>query len=377
MYMEKNNKDLILIVDDVEQNVAIASQILRASGYTIMAAFSGETALRMLEKRSPDLILLDIMMPGMDGFEVCQLIKQNEKLKNIPVIFLSALSDTDVKVKAFESGGVDYISKPFHEAEVLARVAVHLRITHLERLQSENIAKLTELNNEKDRLMQIVSHDLRSPFGGIKGLAQLLLEGEEAAIPEMVREFAGIIVQTTDTLLNLVNDLLDIAKLEAGKYGLNLTEFDVLKTIQNTVRLQENVAERKRIKLLVESSVPELKVTADEPKMLQVLNNLVTNAIKFTKKEGAVTVSLSVLDNSQYSLKVDDTGIGIPEDMIGHVFEKFGSHQRSGTSGEKGTGLGMPIVKKFVELLGGTISVESRLGVGTTFTIIMPMIIKA
>ncbi|HRK60694.1 MAG TPA: response regulator, partial [Candidatus Kapabacteria bacterium] len=166
--MDSIKKKLVLVVDDVEQNVAVVSQILRSHGYGVMAAFNGETALRMLEKRIPDLILLDIMMPVMDGFEVCAKIKENENLKNIPIIFLSALSDTDVKVKAFNVGGVDYVSKPFQEAEVIARVAVHIKIANLEREQREFIEKLTIMNDEKDRLMQIVSHDLRSPLGGIK-----------------------------------------------------------------------------------------------------------------------------------------------------------------------------------------------------------------
>ncbi len=375
--MEKTHKDLILIVDDVEQNVAIASQILRTSGYGIMAAFSGETALRMLEKRVPDLILLDIMMPGMDGFEVCMKLKQNEKLKSIPVIFLSALSDTEVKVKAFDSGGVDYISKPFHEAEVLARVAVHLKIAHLEKIKTDHIQQLTELNSEKDRLMQIVSHDLRSPVGGIKGLAQILFEGEEAQMPEMVREFAGIIVQTTDTLLNLVNDLLDIAKLESGKFRLNLTEFDIVKTIKNTVRLQEKVAEKKGLSLVVDTYDITLKVTADEPKTIQMLNNLISNAIKFTPKDGTVKLSLLLKNDTTFVVKVSDTGVGIPTNHLPNIFEKFGKHQRNGTSGEKGTGLGMPIVKRFVELFGGTIDVLSTVGVGTTFTIEIPLVIKA
>ena len=157
--MDKS-KSLVLVVDDVEQNVAVVSQILRTSGYAVMAAFNGETALRMLEKRIPHLILLDIMMPGMDGFEVCAKIKENENLRQIPIIFLSALSDTDVKVKAFNTGGVDYISKPVQEVEVLARVAVHIKIARLEHEQRELIEQLSERNEEKDRLMQIVSQDL-------------------------------------------------------------------------------------------------------------------------------------------------------------------------------------------------------------------------
>lgn len=373
--MDKS-KSLVLVVDDVEQNVAVVSQILRTNGYAVMAAFNGETALRMLEKRIPHLILLDIMMPGMDGFEVCAKIKENENLRQIPIIFLSALSDTDVKVKAFNTGGVDYISKPFQEAEVLARVAVHIKIARLEHEQRELIEQLSERNEEKDRLMQIVSHDLRSPLGGIKGLSQILTDGEEAEMPEIVREFSEIIVQTSDTLLNLVNDLLDLAKIESGKQRVNLTEFDIVSTLQNVVKLQEKVAQSKGLQLLFENTIELIpfQLVADEPKIMQVINNLLSNAIKFTPKGGAVTLRLQPQGDDRLLIVVQDTGIGIPAEHLPRVFEKFGNHQRSGTSGEKGTGLGMTIVKRFVELHGGAIDVESQQGKGTTFTISLPII---
>lgn len=373
--MDKS-KNLILVVDDVEQNVAVVSQILRTNGYGVMAAFNGETALRMLEKRIPHLILLDIMMPGMDGFEVCAKIKENENLSQIPIIFLSALSDTDVKVKAFNTGGVDYISKPFQEAEVLARVAVHIKIARLEHEQRELIDQLSERNEEKDRLMQIVSHDLRSPLGGIKGLSQILADGEEAEMPELVREFSEIIVQTSDTLLNLVNDLLDLAKIESGKQRVNLAEFDIIGTLQNAVKLQEKVAQSKGLQLIFEQTLATVpfQIVADEPKIMQVINNLLSNAIKFTPKGGSVALRVQPQNDDRLLIMVQDTGIGIPAEHLPRVFEKFGSHQRSGTSGEKGTGLGMTIVKRFVELHGGTIDVESEQGKGTSFTISLPII---
>lgn len=373
--MDTSKKNLVLVVDDVEQNVAVVSQILRSHGYAVMAAFNGETALRMLEKRVPDLILLDIMMPVMDGFEVCAKIKENDNLKNIPVIFLSALSDTEVKVKAFNTGGVDYVSKPFQEAEVIARVAVHIKIANLEREQRDFIEKLTVMNDEKDRLMQIVSHDLRSPLGGIKGLSEILQNGAEAEMPELVREFSEIIVQTSDTLLNLVNDLLDLAKIESGKQRLNIDDFDIASVLQNAVRLQEKVAISKGLQLVFQHSLPQVPfvITGDEPKITQVINNLLSNAIKFTPKGGSVDLSLSSLSDTQICIVVKDTGIGIPSEHLPKVFEKFGNHQRSGTSGEKGTGLGMTIVKTFVELHNGTIVVESEQGVGTRFTIVLPV----
>ncbi len=365
-------------MDDIEQNVAVISQILRSSGYQVLAAFSGEQALRMLEKRIPDLILLDVMMPDMNGFEVCKRIKKIDTLNDIPVIFLSALSEAETKVEGLEAGGVDYVTKPFQEAEVLARVKVHLRIRHLELERKEHIEKLIHHNEEKDKLMQIVSHDLRSPLSGIYSLSEILFKGNEANDVETVREFSELISSTASNLLHLVNDLLDLAKIESGKLQIMPMEFDIALMIRSCVRLQKNVALNKGVTLVDVYSSPVILINADEPKLVQVFNNLLSNAIKFTPKGGTVTVNVGfepTHDNSSSMLRVSirDTGIGIPPEHLPNVFEKFGKHQRSGTAGEKGTGLGMPIVKRFVELHHGTIQVDSTVGEGTEFTIMMPV----
>ncbi len=371
-----NKKNLILVVDDVEQNVAVISQILRSNDYQVIAAFSGEGALRILEKRLPDLILLDVMMPDMDGIEVCTRIKQSATLQDIPVIFLSALSDTDTKVRGLEVGGVDYITKPFQSLEVLARVGNQLKISRLEQDRKQHIEELEQLNEEKDKLMQIVSHDLRSPLGGIYGLAEILKSGKEASDVELVKEFASIISSTSSYLLALVNDLLDLAKVESGKMVLDPSQFSITQTIKNCIHLLKNVAQSKGVDLLCVSSGEEVIVTADEPKIIQILNNLISNAVKFTPNGGSVRVTIGYLPNGaggrQIEIVVQDSGIGIEADVIPHLFEKFGKHQRSGTAGEQGTGLGMPIVKRFVELHNGKITVESKVGYGTSFSIFLP-----
>jgi signal transduction histidine kinase len=374
----ENTSSLILIVDDVEQNVAVISQILRAAGHNVMAAFSGETALRMVQKRKPDLILLDIMMPGMTGFETCEHLKASSATADIPVIFLSALTETDTKVKGFEVGGVDYITKPFQESEVLARVNVHLKIRRLEKERDQNIATLTENNKEKDRLMQIVSHDLRSPLGGIRGLAEILLDSDEQVNPATVREFSKIITNTVDGLLELVNDLLDLAKIESGKVNLNITQFDFSETIKYSSDLVRLVALKKGVFLNAEYPDEPLIIKADEPKIKQTINNLLSNAIKFTPKGGNVEIVVEKgKENPQDLLiTVRDSGMGIPDDMLKNVFEKFGEHQRNGTHGEKGSGLGLSIVKRFVELHKGTIRVESKVGEGTTFYLSLPVLVN-
>lgn len=378
---EKTEKHqaLILIVDDVEQNVAVISQILRNAGHNVMAAFSGETALRMVQKRKPDLILLDIMMPGMTGFETCEHLKSSASTADIPVIFLSALTETDTKVKGFEVGGVDYITKPFQESEVLARVHVHLKIRRLEMERDKHISTLTELNSEKDRLMQIVSHDLRSPLGGIRGLAEILLESDEQVNAATVREFSKIITNTVDGLLELVNDLLDLAKIESGNVNMNFTEFDFSETIKYASDLVRLVALKKGVFLTADYPDEPLRIRADEPKLKQTINNLLSNAIKFTPKGGNVEIAVEKEqspDSKNLLITVTDSGMGIPPDMLKNVFEKFGEHQRNGTHGEKGSGLGLSIVKRFVELHGGTVRVDSRVGEGTSFHITLPVLLK-
>ncbi|MBS1538294.1 MAG: hybrid sensor histidine kinase/response regulator [Bacteroidetes bacterium] len=375
----ENRKKNILVVDDIEQNVAVISQILRSNDYQVIAAFSGEQALKMLDKRIPDLILMDVMMPDMDGFEVCRKIKQNELIRDIPVIFLSALSEAETKVEGLEVGGVDYITKPFQESEVLARVKVHLQIRQLQQERKKHIDELIILNDEKDRLMQIVSHDLRSPLGGIRSLSEILFTGAEAKDEAIVREFSELISSTANSLLHLVNDLLDLAKVESGKLLLLPMEFDIALTIRSCVRLQKNVALNKGVVIIDEYSSPIITINADEPKLVQVINNLLSNAIKFTPKDGTITVNTTIEPSDVFGgasvlrISIRDTGIGIPPEHLPNIFEKFGKHQRMGTSGERGTGLGMPIVKRFVELHHGTITVNSTIGVGTEFIILLPV----
>ena len=375
----ESQKKVILVVDDIEQNVTDISQILRSNGYQVLAAFSGEQALKMLEKRTPDLILLDVMLPDINGFEVCKRIKQNKSISDIPIIFLSALSEAETKVEGLEVGGVDYITKPFQESEVLARVKVHLRIRHLEIERKEHIEKLILQNEAKDRLMQIVSHDLHSPLSGIHSLSEILFKGEEAKDVTLVREFSELISSTAANLMHLVNDLLDLAKVESGKLQIMPMEFDIALTIRSCVRLQKNVALNKGVTFVEIYSSPVINIEADEPKLVQVINNLLSNAIKFTPKGGTITVRAIVQppDNKHnfptLLFSVCDTGIGIPPEDLPNIFEKFGKHQRSGTAGEKGTGLGMPIVKRFVELHSGTIEVESIIGKGTEFIISLPI----
>jgi len=214
--MGSSEKKSILVVDDTQQNVQVLSQMLRDAGYSVMAAFNGKDALKMLERREPDLILMDVMMPEMDGFETTRQLKSVPRWNEIPVIFLSALSDTESKLRAFESGGVDYITKPFQQQEVLARMELHLSLRELQHEKEAYIHQLQEkqehlqkLNNEKDEVLSVLSHDMRNPLGGIIGIVDLL-RSEPVDSPEELETMLELVDVSAKRLLHMVNDMLDI-----------------------------------------------------------------------------------------------------------------------------------------------------------------------
>lgn len=364
-------KPLILAVDDVEENLNTISEILRRNDFDVMVAPSGKVALKLLERRKPDLILLDIMMPEMDGYTVAGIIQRRQEWQDIPIIFLSALADVDAKVKGFEVGGVDYITKPFMEKEVVARINTHLELSWLRKSLEHTINQLREANQAKDEFLRVISHDLRSPLSSLANLGDLLQRDDIASDPESVKEFGKVLSEVAQQLLAMVNDLLDVAKIESGKFTLNLSEVNVIDIAQRSAELLQMNASAKKVHLGTDFSNSYVPAVIDAAKIAQVINNLLSNAIKFTHPGGTVTLRIKDCGDT-VQLQVSDTGIGIPEEMLPHLFEKFGPHQRPGTEGEKGTGLGMPIIKGFVELHGGTIDVQSTEGEGTTFTITLP-----
>ncbi len=243
--------------------------------------------------------------------------------------------------------------------------------SYAEELRKAN-EELQERNAEKDRIMAIVSHDLRSPLSGIRGLAEIL-QTEDAKDPALVQEFAKLIHETADHMLALINDLLEVTRFERGALQLRLAPTDLCELARSAFRTMEGMARSKNIRLVLECPDTPLVTLVDAPKLTQALNNLLSNAIKFTHHGGSVTVRIQTLaEHDAISIQVEDTGIGIPEEFLPHLFQKFGPHQRPGTGGERGTGLGLPIIKAFVELHGGSITVTSTVGVGTCFTIQLP-----
>jgi two-component system, sensor histidine kinase and response regulator len=362
MRNEKYTAD-ILIVDDITANLKVLGGILKDEGYKVRPVLNGELALQVAQKEKPDLILLDIMMPGMDGYEVCTRIKSNPDLKDIPVIFISALNDTNDLVKAFQSGGVDYITKPFQAAEVLARVATHLQIC---RQKNE----LKELNATKDKFFSIIAHDLRGPIGNMLSISELMTERGQYdedtlySFLEMQKELSKDTVQLLENLLIWARSNTNRIDFEPLLLDFN----DIVKECNEVVNVQ---AMGKNISV-IDTTTPGCRFVADENMIRLIVRNLLSNAIKFTPKGGRVEVSSLFLPDQSWEISIRDTGIGIPEEMIKTLFRIDVSNKRYGTEGETSNGLGLLLCKEFVEKHGGNIWVESEEGKGTVFYFTVP-----
>lgn len=371
---------LVLIVDDTEANVILLSHVLKAEGFNIMVAFNGADTLEILDARKPDLILLDVMMPEMSGYEVCSRINENDDLKHIPVIFLSALSETSNKVEGFESGGVDYITKPFQKEEVLARIKNHLYLAKLQKERDEQIQVLKEreselenLNKKKDSLIRMVSHDIKNPLVGIVGITKMINERPDM-LESQKKEMLEAVEKSGNKLLDMVQTMLENDNSATAKEELNTAAIDPNKLLDRVISVNKPKALFKEIELGIFDTDFEGSVSLDEEKIVVLLNNLVSNALKFTPQSGKVSLSFSQ-EGENGLFKVSDTGIGIPEDSLENLFSSRENTKREvvlGTNGEKGTGLGLDVVLKYVNLHNGKIWVESEIGEGSTFYIQLP-----
>jgi len=390
--MTKGN---LLIVDDTPENLQVLSATLSEQGYQVRGVVKGKMAIRAAKSAQPDLILLDIRMPEMDGYQVCEHLKADPETQNIPVIFISAIDDVLDKVKAFRVGGVDYITKPFQVEEVLARVENQLMIRRLsqevrdrnqeleqeiqERRKAEKAAAAA--SKAKSEFLANMSHELRTPLNAILGFTQVM--SRDAQLTPEQREYLGIINRSGEHLLDLINDVLDLSKIEAGIISLYETSFDLYRLLDNLEEMFQIKAEQKNLNLVlsIAPNVPQF-IKTDAKKLRVCLINLLGNAIKFTEK-GRITLRVNLATEALTSqnqlnceslsaspprlrFEVEDTGPGIPAADLEHLFDAF-VQTETGQKMAEGTGLGLTITRKFVQLMGGTITVSSVVGKGTIF----------
>jgi len=365
------NVPIILIVDDVSANLKVLGDMLKGEGYKVRPVPNGTLALQVTSKEKPDLILLDIMMPDMDGFEVCRRLKENPKLSDIPVIFISALNDTQDIVKALKSGGVDFITKPFQAEEVKARVHTHLKLHQQSKKLLEQSKELLELNATKDKFFSIIAHDLRGPLGGFMGLSEMMADDTQGFEPEEMKEMTLALSQSARNIYNLLENLLEWSQMQRGRTSFNPQIVSLNESASECLKLVTESANKKMIQLEVDIS-KEHKVFADINMLQTVIRNLVSNAIKFTPKGGIVRIFSGIADNKAAIIGVRDNGIGMDSEMITNLFRINVNSSRPGTEGEHSTGLGLLLCKEFVEKHGGELWVESEVRKGSVFYFTIP-----
>ncbi|MDR2580619.1 MAG: response regulator [Fibromonadaceae bacterium] len=355
-------KNSVLIVDDENLNIMALTHILSAE-YTIYAAKDGQAAINAAEKHLPDVILLDIVMPDMSGYEVVNLLKKNNRTQSIPVIFISKLGDIGDEEKGLAVGATDYITKPFSATLVKLRVLNQIKL--IERLRSTEKA-----SKAKSTFLANMSHEIRTPMNAIWGITEILMQNEK--LPKETKEGLGKIHNSCDLLLGIINDILDFSKVEAGKLDVMPAQYNVASLINDSIHLNKIKIGDKPIEfeVQIDENTPA-KLIGDEYRIKQVLNNLLSNAFKYTDA-GKVTLSVASKPSKEgimLVLGVQDTGYGMTQEQVSKLFDEY---SRFSVGSIEGTGLGLAITKRLVKLMEAAIHVESEPGKGSQFTVLLP-----
>ena len=354
----------ILIVDDTPANLQLLVNLLSVQRYRIRPVTSGEAALKAVALQAPDLVLLDINMPGMNGYEVCKRLKRDPDTAHIPIIFISALTEVAEKVNAFSAGGVDYVTKPFQVEEILARVGTHLALRRSRLELEQSLARLRELEELRDSLTHMIAHDMRSPLLSV-GLGLEILEDEFQKADAPARKLITDARACVSTLVGMVTQMLDVSRLEHGNLPLERKDFDLAKAAAEVVELLQGSREHE---FGIQADGPVM-VSADRELLRRVLDNLITNAVKFTPKRGRITVSLKPA-GPDLRVEVVDQGPGISAEKQARLFTKFG--QLEASEAKRGFGLGLAFVRLAIEAHGGQVGVSSQPGQGSTFWFTLP-----
>jgi len=356
-------RPLILLVDDTPRNLQVLGNILKKQTYHLAVATHGQEALERVKEVYPDLILLDIMMPGLSGFDVCEALKKDESTRDIPVIFLTAKTETEDIVRGFELGAVDYITKPFNGTELLARVKTHLTLKDTRDALKTTLAA-------KDRFFSIIAHDLRSPFSTIVSFLKLVDQRADQYSKEDILELTQELRAKADTTMALLENLLQWSRAQTGGIVFEPVDIDTETLFSTVMDVMQTAALMKHISVTLKLE-PQLTFTGDPNMLATVLRNLISNAIKFTHPKGTVEVSAHRL-GEEIEIIVSDNGVGMSAKTRDKIFRLDTKMTTDGTAQERGSGLGLILCMEFIHQHGGRIWTESEKDRGSRFIIRLP-----
>lgn len=373
MNMEINPSEYkILIVDDVMSNVLLLKVLLTNEKFAIATASNGRQALEQVEKENPDLVLLDVMMPDMSGFEVAQHLKSNPNTADIPIIFLTALNSTADIVKGFQVGANDFISKPFNKEELIIRVTHQISLVAAKRLILSKTEELQRTIAGRDKLYSVIAHDLRSPMGSIKMvLNMLILNLPSEKIGAEMYELLTMANQTTEDVFSLLDNLLKWTKSQIGKLNVVYQDVDLVEVTDGVIEIFSMVASLKKIRIH-EMKPEKMMVNADIDMLKTVVRNLLSNAIKFSKENSEVLVKMEEVDGMAV-VSIQDYGCGISEEGQKKLLHTDTHFSTFGTNNEEGSGLGLLLCKDFVVKNGGKLWFTSKEGEGSIFSFSIPV----
>lgn len=353
----------ILIIDDEPKNIQVVGALLLREGYEVITARNGEEGLAKAREAAPDLILADLMMPGLSGTEVARQLRDDPDWNPVPIVFLSAATDKSFILEALAAGAVDYIAKPFHGAELLRRVELHLGLHRTTRALEEAIA-------EKNRLIEVLAHDLKNPLGSVRFAARLL---EEQNAGEKIDQLAGMILDSSNRAIEIVESLLEIRSVESAKATLKIEPVGIDEVVHEVRTGFLTHAEEKGIRLEeIKGNEGPFLVLGDRTCLLRVLENLISNAVKFSPRDATVRISL-IRYNTMVEVLVEDEGPGILPHEINLLFQRYARLSSRPTAGESSTGLGLSIVKDLVLAMKGRIAYQPSLSGGAGFRLSLPI----
>lgn len=365
----------ILLVDDRPENLYSLESMLMEEDRIILKANSGDEALKIAFQEELSLILLDVQMPGMDGFEVANMLKTTKRTKKIPIVFVTAISkEKKYMLQGLDEGAIDYLFKPLDTDITRSKVKTLLQFYAQQKEIEQKSIELRKLNEEKNYFLGMASHDLRNPLGNIITLSSLISQDIGHNFPAEYRNYLDVISSTSKRMLEMLNDILDVSKIEAGETSPILSEVSISDSFQECISCNKLEADKKNIYLSYSLSENAGMVMANKGQLLQVLNNLVSNSIKYSYPNTAIELTAEN-GEGEITIHVSDQGQGIPETEQKALFTAFTKTSVRSTGGESSTGLGLNIVKRIIEAHSGKIWVKSTVGKGSTFSFTLPKVL--